>query len=74
MPRDQTSLVSLGRQVYPKQSNIIAQCYEKVVAENADSHGYLLLNLHPKESRQHMLLSHVFDDDKHLYCYVPTQQ
>lgn len=65
--RDSSQLITLGRQMFPKRSQILIQAYEDVMKK---PYGYLVIDMMARSDDKYRLRSHVFPGED-CVIYLP---
>lgn len=68
--RDRTAVQSLGKQMFPKRSNLLVRAYED--ATDNKPYSYLFIDLRQETVDILRLRSAIFPSDKMQIAYVPT--
>ena len=58
-PRDRSTITSIARQVFPENSKFLREVYEFVCRQ---PHGYLFIDLTPRQNHQFRVRNSVFND------------
>ena len=67
-PRDKSTIVNLGKQIYPGRPRFLAEAYEDAVSR---PYGYLLLNFHQQTNNLYRVRSSIYPTPD-CKVYVPS--
>ena len=67
-PRDGTQIMTLARQMYPKNSKFLIEAYNDAVNR---SYGYLLIDLKPSSEDRLRIRTNILPDERPQIVYVP---
>jgi hypothetical protein len=69
-PRDALQVATLGRQMYPGNSNFLVEAFKDATER---PHGYLLIDLHPVTLEKFRIRTNIFKGERQ-YVYVRREE